>query len=239
MPDEAAQSARTYDAVIFDLYGTLIDLPGAQEQDGARMASALGIEVDRFQEAWGRTRWQRHQGVWTVEEAIVATVERLDIGVEPDAIRAAKVARYQSKRAQLAPRPGAIGLLKSLKARDYSLGLLSNCSIEIPELWSNTPFASLFDTCVFSASEGLAKPDAEIFLRALSRLEIVPQKCLYVGDGDDNELDGAARVGMTPWLLRIPHEDPRRTQSHLRAMRKWRHRNLGSFSQVLDLLAPA
>ncbi len=195
MPDEAAQSARKYDAVIFDLYGTLIDLPGTQEQGRARMASTLGIEVDRFLEAWGRFRLQRDKGLLTVEESIVATVDYLGVVVERDAIRAAKAARYQSIRAQLAPRPGAISLLKSLKAQDYSLGLLSNCSIEIPELWSETPFGSLFDTCVFSASEGLAKPDAEIFLRALSRLEIAPQRCLYVGDGDDAELDGAGRVG--------------------------------------------
>ena len=37
MPDEAAQSARKYDAVIFDLYGTLIDLPGTLEQERARI----------------------------------------------------------------------------------------------------------------------------------------------------------------------------------------------------------
>ena len=236
MPDEAAQSARKYDAVIFDLYGTLIDLPGTQEQGRARMAGTLGIEVDRFREAWGRFRLPLDKGLLTVEESIVATVDYLGAVVEPDAIRAAKAVRYQSIRAQLEPRPGAISLLKSLKAQNYSLGLLSNCSIEIPELWSETPFASLFDTCVFSASEGLAKPDTEIFLRVLSRLEIAPQRCLYVGDGDNAELDGAARVGMTPWLLRLPHEDRLRSGSHLEAMGRWHHRNLGSFSEVLDVL---
>ena len=236
MPDEAAQSAQKYDAVIFDLYGTLIDLPGTQEQGRARMASALGIEVDRFLEAWGRFRLQRDKGLLTVEESIVATVDYLGVAVESDAIQAAKAVRYQSIRAQLAPRPGAISLLKSLKAQEYSLGLLSNCSIEIPELWNETPFASLFDTCVFSATEGLVKPDTEIFLRALSRLGVVPQRCLYVGDGDNAELDGAARVGMTPWLLRLPHEDPCRSKSHLEAMGRWHHRNLGSFSGVLDVL---
>ena len=200
------------------------------------MASTLGIEVDRFREAWGRFRLQRDKGLLTVEESILATVDYLGVVVEPDVIRAAKAVRYQSVQAALVPRPGAISLLKSLKAQEYSLGLLSNCSIEIPELWSETPFASLFDTCVFSASEGLAKPDDEIFLRALSRLEVAPQRCLYVGDGASDELDGAARVGMTPWLLRLPHEDPGRDKSHLAAMAKWRHRSVGSFSEVLSVL---
>ena len=236
MPDDAPQSARKHDAVIFDLYGTLIDLPGKQEQGRARMANTMGIEVDRFLEAWGRFRLERDRGLLNAEESILASVDYLGVVVEPDSVRAARAVRYQSMRAQLAPRSGAIGLLKTLKAHDYKLGLLSNCSIEIPELWSDTPFGSLFDACVFSACEGLVKPDAEIFLRALSRLEIAPQRCLYVGDGDNAELDGAARVGMTPWLLRLPHVDPRRSKSHREAMDWWRNRSLGSFSEVLDVL---
>ena len=166
----------------------------------------------------------------------MATMDYLAVVVEPDAIRVARAIRYQSIRAQLAPRPGAINLLKTLAAQDYSLGLLSNCSIEIPELWSEPPFDSLFDTCVFSASEGLAKPDDEIFLLILSRLQIGAERCLYIGDGDNAELDAAARVGITPWLLRLPHEDPRRSKSHREGMARWRHRTLGSFSEVLNVL---
>ena len=236
MPSEPAPSIRKYDAVILDLYGTLIDLPDTQEQGRARMANTLGVEVDRFLEAWARFRLQRDTGQLTVEESIVATMDSLGVSVGPDATRAAKELRYQSIRTQLAPRPGAIALLKTLRAQGYALGLLSNCSIEIPELWSETPFDSLFGTCVFSASEGIAKPDEAIFLLALSRLQIGAERCLYIGDGDDAELDAAARVGMTPWLLRLPHEDPRRTASHLQAMARWRHRTLGSLLEVLDVL---
>ena len=43
-----------------------------------------------------------------VEESIVATVDYLGVVVELDAIRVAKAVRYQSIRAQLAPRPGAV-----------------------------------------------------------------------------------------------------------------------------------
>ena len=67
MPGEVAQPVSGYDAVIFDLYGTLIDLPGTQERGRTRMANVLGVEVDRFLEAWGRFRLQRHTGQLTVE----------------------------------------------------------------------------------------------------------------------------------------------------------------------------
>ena len=236
MPAEASPPPKTYEAVMFDLYGTLIDLPGAQEQGRVRMAKILGIEVDRFREAWGRFRSQRDTGLLTVEESIAATAEYLGVVVEPDQIRAARAVRYQSMRAQLEPRPGAINLLKTLKTQGYGLALLSNCSIEIPEMWGETPFAPLIETCVFSASEGISKPNSEIFVRAFSRLGVAPEKVLYVGDGDSDELEAAGRAGMTPWLLRLPHEDPHRSKRHVEALARWRHRSLGAFSEVLEVL---
>ena len=63
------------------------------------MVSTLGIEVDRFREAWGRFRLPRRKGPMTVEESIVATVGYLGVVVEPDAIQATRAVRYQSIRA--------------------------------------------------------------------------------------------------------------------------------------------
>ena len=35
---------------------------------------------------------------------------------------------------------------------------------------------------------------------------VVPEKCLYVGDGGSHELTGAAQVGMTPILVRTCYD---------------------------------
>ncbi len=45
------------------------------------------------------------------------------------------------------------------------------------------------------------KPDPEIYLRTARQLEVDPADCLFVGDGANDELAGAARVGMTPVLF--------------------------------------
>ena len=45
MPSKFAQSVRKFDAVILDLYGTLINLPDAQERGRIRMANLLGVEL--------------------------------------------------------------------------------------------------------------------------------------------------------------------------------------------------
>lgn len=47
----------------------------------------------------------------------------------------------------------------------------------------------------------MRKPDPRIYHLACSRLEVLPQQCLYVGDGGSQELTGASRVGMHAILL--------------------------------------
>lgn len=40
------------------------------------------------------------------------------------------------------------------------------------------------------------KPDPAIYLLACRRLGVAPEDCVFVGDGGDRELEGAAAVGM-------------------------------------------
>jgi FMN phosphatase YigB (HAD superfamily) len=54
----------------------------------------------------------------------------------------------------------------------------------------------MFQSVAFSCEEGVAKPDAEIYLRALHRLKVEPGHALYIGDGGDNELAGAEQAGL-------------------------------------------
>ncbi len=228
---------RKYDAVIFDLYGTLIDGPYGQESARVEMAKVLGVQPAEFEESWRRFRLQRDAGqLSTVETEIEAAMGGLGAEAKPHAIEAAKAIRYQSIRESLEPRPEAIELLKSLRTRGYKLGLLSNCSSEVPELWSETAFGTLFDATVFSASEQLVKPDKAIFTRAVDRLEVAPERCLYIGDGDSNELDAAAAIGMTPWLLLLSYEDPPRSAKHAESVERWRHRHLRSLAEVMDVV---
>jgi putative hydrolase of the HAD superfamily len=66
--------------------------------------------------------------------------------------------------------------------------------------------AALIDVAAFSCSVGMAKPDQRIYLSACEALSVAPAECVYVGDGGDDELQGALEVGMTPVLLRVESE---------------------------------
>lgn len=226
---------RRFDGVIFDLFGTLIDGPKSAQ---AEMADAIGVDPDEFRTAWSRFRRDRDGGRFaTVEAEIEAALGYLGAEADSESVQAAKAIRHQSVRESLEPRPGAVELLQALRSKGYALGLLSNCARVVPELWNQTAFSGLFDVTVFSARERLLKPDEAIFRRAVEGLGVAPERCLYIGDGDSDELDGAAAIGMTPWLLLMPHEDPPWNERHAASADRWRHLHLRSLAQVLDVLA--
>ena len=62
---------------------------------------------------------------------------------------------------------------------------------------TETAFHGLFDAEVFSAAVGLRKPDPRIYRLALELLHVEPAEAVFVGDGANDELAGAERVGMT------------------------------------------
>lgn len=54
---------------------------------------------------------------------------------------------------------------------------------------------------VASAEEGVAKPDSEIFLRALKRADCLPENAFMIGDRIGNDIEPAKMLGMkTIWV---------------------------------------
>jgi len=100
------------------------------------------------------------------------------------------------------PFPDALETLKTLRACGYPLGIVTNgrTSQQLAKIRS-AALEPLFQTIVISETEGLKKPDAEIFARAASRLKVPPAEILFVGDHPENDILGAARAGLsTAWL---------------------------------------
>jgi putative hydrolase of the HAD superfamily len=109
--------------------------------------------------------------------------------------------------------------------------MISVCSDEVPALWPETAFADLFDSTVFSCSVRLRKPDPRIYRLALDELGVEPEEALFVGDGANDELGGAERVGMCPVLIHRPGEEPLWDE-----VRGWAGPRITSVPEVLDLI---
>jgi putative hydrolase of the HAD superfamily len=105
----------------------------------------------------------------------------------------------------IAPRvwlPGAESLLNSLKRRGFRLGIISN----IPGLPNRQAILNLlpedFDLdlfeptlVLFSSEAGLAKPDREVFKKAVAFADVSAEQCLYCSENIVESLAGQ-HVGM-------------------------------------------
>ena len=191
-----------YRAVIFDLWATLV--PWDQEQANRfydSMADAVGIEPQRFREAWLSGRKSREIG--PIADHLRELFDGL--GAAPDLEEVLAMRREWTLRS-LQPRPDALETLAELRRRGHLLGLISVCSQDVPHVWDETPLAGALDELVFSCDVGLSKPDPRIYEIACERLGVEPGECLFVGDGANDELPGAERVGMAAVQLRAPGE---------------------------------
>ena len=189
-------------AVVFDLYGTLID--DAPPEDYARFlaetARVLGADPDRFRRAWEANDVARYTGpIEACFEAVCGDVGVADFGPALDL-------RLERLRLLLVPRPDAVETLLTLRGRGFALGMISNASSELSSLWRESAFATLFDAVLFSADERMMKPDPCLYRQMAELLGVEPASCVFVGDGAYRELQGAEAVGMTAVLIRVPHD---------------------------------
>jgi putative hydrolase of the HAD superfamily len=223
-------------AVIFDLFGTLVDDFGSSAgQMNQELAAALGVPYEPFMQLWSQTLQMRAIGAFqTVEASIEHVCRAMEMQVGAEQIKKAVEIRLQYIRQALKPRPNAEATLAQLKHQGHKLGLLSNCSIEIPILWRETAFANLIDTPIFSSRARLKKPDPRIYHLACERVGTMPDSCLYIADGEDYELAAAAKVGLHPVLIRTPSQknDGRLHQE----AREWQGTMIASLPDVLQLV---
>lgn len=225
----------SYNTVIFDLFGTLVDdFVLSVGQMYSDLAAALDVPDESFLQLWRQTSDMRTIGAFqTVEASVEYVCGVMNAPVTAEQIAKAVEIRLRHTRKALKPRPDAVPTLMRLKDHRCKIGLLSNCSIEIPILWPETPFADLIDSAVFSSRERVKKPDLRIFRLACERLAVTPEQCLYVADGENYELTAAAKLGLHPVLLRNSTSQNR--LELFRESREWRGATIQSLAEILQL----
>ncbi|NIM07510.1 MAG: HAD-IA family hydrolase [Armatimonadetes bacterium] len=226
-----------YKAVVFDLFGTLIDNLCPQEYERVlwEMADALCVPREDFAREWIGTFQERISGgIETTEDAVEHICQLLGVEAAASSIAAAVEIRFDLTRRALRPRPDAVETLTQLKAGGYKIGLVTDCSDEVPVLWADSPLAPVIDVPIFSCSVGMAKPDSRIYLLACEALGVKPQECLYVGDGSSRELTGAVKVGMHPVLISVPYDND---YDHFRVdAKEWQGTVISSLKQILTVV---
>ncbi len=194
-----------YRAVIFDLWMTLVPWDAEESRRFSdQVAETAGVDPERYWEAWLSVHHLPDRNTGPMTEHLRALFSEL--GVEPDLDEVLAMRSERAKRT-LVPRPDALPTLEELRRRGYLLGMISVCTDDVPQVWGETPLGREFDAAVFSCDVGVSKPDPRIYEIACERLGVEAGDCLFVGDGANDELPGAERVGMTAIQLRPPGEE--------------------------------
>ncbi len=88
-----------------------------------------------------------------------------------------------------------IAFIRRLRSR-YTTAIISNYMDELPTLLRDVHAVDdAFDLIVVSSQEKIMKPDSEIFLRTLERLNLRPEETIFIDDFAHN-VEGARAVGM-------------------------------------------
>jgi HAD superfamily hydrolase (TIGR01549 family) len=91
-------------------------------------------------------------------------------------------------------------LLQLLKGY-YRLGLVSNFTGNLVAVVKSLSLDENFDVLVDSHIVNIAKPDPRIFLYALEKLNITPDKSFMIGDSYDRDIQPSKSIGCsTIWL---------------------------------------
>jgi putative hydrolase of the HAD superfamily len=154
-----------------------------------------------------------------------------EVGVPDDAVEEVMAIRAEFVGGCLVPRPGAVDTLRRLRTDGMKVGLITVCTEDVELLWPETEFAGLFDAEVFSNSAGVSKPDPRIYLQCCELLGVEPGDAVFVGDGANDELAGARRVGMQPILIHKAGADPLWPE-----VQAWDGLRVTSIPEVLEVL---
>lgn len=220
-------------AVLFDFFGTLTHAVSRGPWHAA-VARDLGCDPGDFVAVLDRSFHARAQGhLGSPEDTLRWVCDQLGVRPPTERVQAALRARVAAIRADTRLRPDAAAALAAVRSRGLRTALVSDCAHELPVFLPRLPIAPLLDTCVYSVEVGQCKPHPEVYLTACERLDIPPTECLYLGDGDGEELTGAAAVGMTAVRLAAPD-----LERHLvyRADRRFSGPCVSSLTEVVTLL---
>ena len=225
-----------YRAVIFDLFGTLVNSFTRREYDkvNAQMAAAVSVPYAEFWRLMGETLHESCLGRYSSFERLISDICNRT-GVHADSAKIAQAAAYHHEflANAIEPETEVLETLDRLKKRGHRLGLISDCGPPVPLLFPRSPLARFIDTPVFSCEEQIKKPSSAIYRRTCQRMQLEPHECIYVGDGSSQELTGAAAVGMRPVLKRTDLSDV--YDSHRPEVENWQGPAVNEIKELFDM----
>jgi putative hydrolase of the HAD superfamily len=162
------------------------------------MASALKLNPEDFHAEWVKGFEQRMDGTLPDgDEQFIPILQALGREIVLEQLAEATEIRRRLWLSALQPKPESVACLQQLRQAGFKLALASDCSSDTPNLLNQTPLGEFFPVRAISAHLRTRKPDPRMYRYILEAYALEGPDCLYVGDGNSDELPGAKRAGMT------------------------------------------
>jgi putative hydrolase of the HAD superfamily len=163
-------------AFLFD-YDGVITVGVTDNAPAERLAQQIGVPVGTAAE-WIRTLWEPHVRGFTSEDEFWRGIEQYHGGPIDSGQR-----DIWHTWDELTPLPEMLQLVRMLKAKGYSVGLLSNATALTARVIRAHGGYNEFDFTVISSEVGHKKPEPEIYQIALGKLPgIAPKEVLFLDD---------------------------------------------------------
>jgi putative hydrolase of the HAD superfamily len=189
------------EAVIFD-YGEVLSGP-PDPQAHRNLLNIAGVPEEAFEKAYwahrldydadilnGQTYWQ------TVarDTGVLFTAEQISRLLEQDALMWMNL------------NPAMLAWIPRIKQAGFRLGILSNMGYGVLDyLRSRFPWLAQFDHLTWSCELGVVKPDPAIYLYTVKKLNVSPDRALFI-DNLQKNIVGAEAIGLHAALFENPQQ---------------------------------
>ena len=210
----------TLKAVLFDVDFTLAKPgPDLGPEGYRRLGARYGLDLDPELYFEARTAalasLERHPELRHDEELWFAFTERIvrGMGGDADAARdlAVEMTRAWERSENFDLYEDVLPVLAGLRAHGLKLGLVSNGGREISDFVAHHRLD--VDCAVASRAHGWIKPHESIFLAALDLIGVEPGDAAMVGDSVEDDIEGAAALGMRAILIDRDRRHPEAVES--------------------------
>ena len=213
-------------AVTFDLWRTLIAEPGGHAESAKRaelrpkaiceilgkhgITDAEGIVQSAFNQMFEEILADHAEGKDMLYEdrvdSLISNIECI-FSLSLERARQEVADAFDSVFLEHPPvvLDGAVQAVQRVRELGSKTALISNTGPTSPGVYRRWLAArglgDLFDVMIFSNEISRAKPDPQMFLKALEYLGVQPLDAMHVGDNPYADISGAVNVGMTAlWL---------------------------------------
>jgi len=200
------------DALLFDVFGTVVDWRGGVIRDGRKLGERKGLDVDwpAFADAWreryqpslervrdGEIPWRNLDALH--RDSLDDLLDRFDI----DDLGEAERDQFNHVWHRLDPWPDSIPGLLRLKSQ-YLIAPLSNGHVRL--LTNMAKRAGIpWDLILSAELAHQYKPDEETYLRAVDLLDLTPDRVMMVA-AHETDLDAAREAGLQTAYVHRPLE---------------------------------